>query len=612
MKYFVSAVSCLLWIWLPGSLQAQEITLSSADSASLLTLRSQARGWYGDNLDSMSHYAGRYRQVATRLNASYFLADAWLLLGTASMEQGDHGKATQEFIRAYQIADSAQMIRPKVMAQINLGAVYHHQKKYQEALSFYKAGIHGYHELNMQSSLGQPLYNLAIVFQDMGQTDSAKHYYLIALPIAGVAGDSLSLADLYNSLGNLVLEQGSRSEAIHYFSKAASIAESLGEDSRHFYPLLNLGTLATAEKRLGAARRYLTTARDLAYSLSSADMQIDIERALASLDSANHQYDSAYQHLARWTTLVQQQQELARQTQLDNLQAQFNSDRQEQMLAAQAAEIAEQDKNLRFQRARAIVLATGLFVLLALSLALRRVSLIRKRQSEALLRMNEDKDTMLQAVAHDLQSPTVNIRGLIDVLQDAQALDAEGNSIVTMIQKELDRSDHLIRSLLELESIEAGDWTVSMLPVNLSNILEEVAEKYRYSAQRKQIWLETAGLGEEVSLTTDPHFIARILDNLLSNAIKFSPAGSRIGLSLQRASDQVRIEVSDQGPGITEEDQMRMFGRFQRLSAKPTGGESSTGLGLAITKAMTDRLRGRIEVHSQPGRGSTFAVVLPQ
>lgn len=612
MKYFVFAVSCLVCFSFPGLLRAQDVGLSSADSALLLSLRSEAKSWYGTNLDSMSQYAGRFRQEAARLRAPRFLAEAWMLLGTASMESGNHGKATQEFIQAYRIADSAQLKTVRTLAQINLGTVYHHQKKLEEALAFYKAGIQGYRDNKLEKRLAQPLYNLAIVFQDMGLTDSARHYYHIALPIAEEYQDSLPLADLYNSLGNLVLAEGAKSEAILYFSKSATIAESLGDDSRHFYPLLNLGTLACTDKRYGTARQHLSRARDFAYSLQSVDMQIDIERALASLDSAVFQYDSAYQHLARWTMLVQEQQALHKKNQLDSLQEQFQSEINAQTLVAQQAVIDGQKRSIRFQRSLALGLSTGLFLLMVLLLALRRVSLIRKRQSEKLLQMNKDKDTLIQAVAHDLQSPSVNIRGLVDLLQESQPMDQEGKGLVSMIQKELNRSDHLIRSLLELESVEAGDWSVSMLPVNVSNILEEVAEKYRFAAQRKQIWLETAGLTDEVSLTTDPHFVARILDNLLSNAIKFSPAGSRVGLSLQRASDQIRIEVSDQGPGLTAADQQRMFGRFQRLSAKPTGGETSTGLGLAITKAMTDRLHGRIEVNSQPGRGSTFALVLPK
>jgi signal transduction histidine kinase len=98
----------------------------------------------------------------------------------------------------------------------------------------------------------------------------------------------------------------------------------------------------------------------------------------------------------------------------------------------------------------------------------------------------------------------------------------------------------------------------------------------------------------------------------VSNAIKYSPAGGRIELAMEAAGDQVIIRVRDEGPGLTEEDISRVFGRFQRLSARPTGGERSTGLGLSIVKRIVELHGGRISAQSDgPGRGATFTILLP-
>jgi signal transduction histidine kinase len=110
----------------------------------------------------------------------------------------------------------------------------------------------------------------------------------------------------------------------------------------------------------------------------------------------------------------------------------------------------------------------------------------------------------------------------------------------------------------------------------------------------------------------DEDWLRQVLENLLGNAIKYSPPRRSIFLSVARAGGSVRVEVRDEGPGLTEDDRAKIFGRFQRLSARPTGGESSTGLGLSIVKQLVERHHGRVWAES-PGRGqgSSFLVELP-
>ncbi len=103
-----------------------------------------------------------------------------------------------------------------------------------------------------------------------------------------------------------------------------------------------------------------------------------------------------------------------------------------------------------------------------------------------------------------------------------------------------------------------------------------------------------------------------IMDNLLSNALKFSPAKSIVRVNLSSANGQYRLKVIDQGPGFSEEDKSKMFRKFQKLSARPTGGENSTGLGLSIIKVLTEKLRGDVELISEKGKGATFNIVLPR
>jgi signal transduction histidine kinase len=110
----------------------------------------------------------------------------------------------------------------------------------------------------------------------------------------------------------------------------------------------------------------------------------------------------------------------------------------------------------------------------------------------------------------------------------------------------------------------------------------------------------------------DRQILGQILDNLVSNAVKFSPRGKTIHVRVDRRQGRVRLEVRDEGPGLTEQDRERLFKRFARLSARPTGGEGSTGLGLSIVAKLAELLGARITCESEPGKGATFTLELPE
>ena len=103
----------------------------------------------------------------------------------------------------------------------------------------------------------------------------------------------------------------------------------------------------------------------------------------------------------------------------------------------------------------------------------------------------------------------------------------------------------------------------------------------------------------------------QVLDNLVSNAVKYSPPGRNIFVRLNQAAEAIRCQVQDEGPGLSAEDQKKLFGKFARLSAKPTAGEPATGLGLSIVKKMVEAMNGRVWCESEPGQGATFVVEFP-
>jgi signal transduction histidine kinase/ligand-binding sensor domain-containing protein len=225
--------------------------------------------------------------------------------------------------------------------------------------------------------------------------------------------------------------------------------------------------------------------------------------------------------------------------------------------------------------------------------------------------LDEQKNRFLAMVAHDLRNPLAGmiLRAEL-ILQGTRPQELEQD--LKRIISEAQAMSDLIGKFLDIASIQAGKLKPNCLAVDLQELAQLRVANFETPAQTKGISLELETPGDGPLVFCDPKFTSQILDNLLSNALKFSPAQTVVRVRVEDAGSTGRFTVTDQGPGLTEDDLRMVFGRFVRLSATPTGGESSTGLGLSIAKHLVDAMGGSIRVQSTPGFGAAFVMDLPK
>ena len=236
-------------------------------------------------------------------------------------------------------------------------------------------------------------------------------------------------------------------------------------------------------------------------------------------------------------------------------------------------------------------------------------------QREQLRQSNKLKGEILGTVAHDLKNPLGVILGRAEILSDLLAADSvqrdAAQAQVGHIRDSAKRLTGMVDLLISDAMNDALDITVRREPLDLAQLAAEVVEANRPLAERKQQGLALQA-PDALPAVGDQDRLRDAIDNLVSNAIKYSPPGGAIEVGLRQEDLRIRVSVRDYGPGLSPEDLSRLFGRFQRLSAKPTGGESSTGLGLSIAKRIVELHGGEIEAASGgPGTGTTFAIMLP-
>lgn len=230
--------------------------------------------------------------------------------------------------------------------------------------------------------------------------------------------------------------------------------------------------------------------------------------------------------------------------------------------------------------------------------------------NDAVRRLEE----LVLMAGHDLKGPLTSLMFSLDILHENC-----GTLPRDQMERQIDDLRRHVRYLrdivvdvLEARQVAGGVLLPVVQSIDLGLKARTVLEFYRDQARSKDIALELNIPPDLPRARADRQLTLTVIDNLLSNAIKFSPPGSRVRVDLSATAAALRLAVADEGPGISEEDSPRLFTRFARLSAQPTAGEHSTGIGLYLVKTYMDAMGGRVWYENTPGGGATFGIELPR
>ncbi|MBC8005554.1 MAG: hypothetical protein H7X84_08760 [Verrucomicrobia bacterium] len=233
-------------------------------------------------------------------------------------------------------------------------------------------------------------------------------------------------------------------------------------------------------------------------------------------------------------------------------------------------------------------------------------------QTTKLLRQaNEFKKEVLGVVAHDLRNPISVILGFASLINSSDPNKEEILEYSKTILETSDQMNNMVKDLLGSAIKDAVDYTIHPAPFDLIKLMNQITNNFKESAEAKHQKIRFTSSESPITINGDSSKIREIFENIISNAIKYSEVDTQIKVSVECNDEAVIIKVSDEGPGLSEDDKSKIFDKFTRLSAKPTAGESSTGLGLFIVKKLVDLHGGKVWVESELNEGSTFIVELP-
>jgi two-component system phosphate regulon sensor histidine kinase PhoR len=228
-----------------------------------------------------------------------------------------------------------------------------------------------------------------------------------------------------------------------------------------------------------------------------------------------------------------------------------------------------------------------------------------------LRRVDQIRRDFVANVSHELRTPLTAIRGYVEALSQEDASPEDGRRFLEIIGRHTQRMERLVKDLLRLARLDAGQETLDVIACDTRIMAETVVSDVAQAAEERRQHIEVAIAPGAETVRADPAKLHDALRNLVANAITYSPEGSSIRIDVTSAGGRVTIAVSDDGPGIPDEDLTRVFERFYRVDKSRARDPGGTGLGLAIVKHLVELHRGRVHAENRPEGGARFVISLP-
>jgi signal transduction histidine kinase len=620
---------------LAAAARARELATQPADQLAVLAAQAailRTRGSYPEAMQLARAGLGEANTLASdRLRARFYY-----LIARTQWNLADYTAATASFHDAIQLAEKAGDLALLCDAETGLATIFHDLRQPDQESVHLEVARKLAEQLNDARRLGDYYKVLGNQRATAGDHAGARAAHERSRQIHEQAGNDRGVADALQNLAALAVTPEELAQGEADCLRAIATYLQLGQPRPRLNAERELGRVLVQLGRPQEALPHLTTSLQLARQLNVRSAAASAYRELAAAHEAAGDLRAALdaqRHFQIETDAVLG--ERARQ-QIAVLNVTYEAGKRETEIALLRGEQARKQAELNAKntalvaadlalgRAKAIRLALGMGILAgAVGLgafflhqrtrlrAERRLHAETQAAKEAAEEADRVKTRFLGIATHDIRAPLGHIVTLAGDLRKT-APSAEHAEDLDALASEAQRVLCLVEELLTLSALETGGLSLHRAPLELAEVTHAAIDALRWqaTAKRQTIGFQSPPPGT-TTLTGDAQRLHQVVTNLVSNAIKFSPPGSAIAVSFTRGESTLTLAVRDAGPGLSPEDAAKLFQPFGRLSAHPTAGESSHGLGLSIAHEIVRLHGGAIRVESQPGAGATFLIDLP-
>lgn len=551
-------------------------------------------------------------------------------IGLVQTEKGAFNAALETYFQVMTLADSLADMKAQALAMSSIGITYAYMRNFDKAMDYYRQALALHQQNENEFGIGQNLSNIGNVFLSLNNPDSAMNYYMEALAVFRENNDLFHIAAQQTMIGYQYMVQEEPQRALAHFEEAMRFYETTQDDNQQAYLLMNMGIVYRQLKNFDEAVVCLRKSEALYRKMDNPLMLGYNLQAQAELFESNEKPVKALQLFREFQALHDSIQSVEASEKIATAELTYQKRQQQQEIEWLKSKQELQDKLLVSRRNQNIGLFAGFFlvsifvVLLwleikkrkQLNLQLESKNLLIADQLLSLQKMDAAKERFFANISHEFRTPLTLIKGPVEeiLLQNETPLSELETEKLRLVLHQTTKLKSLIDQLLELNRIRIGGQLPAGVPVDVGAMATRIADMFLSALKNKHnISIEVVCKIEKAFVRFDPPKLESVLNNLVSNAIKSLGEQGAVQLIVQESQHPLNVDivVLDDGCGIPGEDLPHIFNRFFSTASHSSVFRESTGIGLEIAREMVLAYGGKIEVKSEPGKGSEFIVSLP-
>lgn len=572
------------------ALPVLESSLRKADDAGNITLKAKIAtllAGVNDDLGNAEATEELYFQALVlreQLGDPHGLAVTYYNYAELCVRRDDIGQALEYFMRSLELEQQLDDRSGMAQTACQIAMLMVKQDNTEAALAMSHTALGTARSVGVPALIAYCLANHATVVGAQGNPVEHRRAVEEAIAYTQPYGFSQIIGPLYGNLGELLLAEGDLVRAESYLQHGLAIIREDGYRFGEGTLLLTLGRLKRQQGSNDEAEPILREAARLFHDVKAHGLELDALLELARTAAATGATRESSEWMISWASAYREEHDAAVKRKLDHVQRRLERERR-----------AKEDE---INRLKYVELSSAMEQLRTVNIELQELA--------------AEKDEFMAIAAHDLRNPLSDMRLMLQsIMSDMENMDkADLLSACRDLLLTTSRMISTVHTFLEISRNDRRSKDLNDDIVDLGLLLQRARERHRTRADAKGITI-IVHVPVPVWAAGDASIIDAVLDNLVSNALKFSPPASSITLRADADDHTARFCVMDEGPGISPTDETLLFTKYTRLSAQPTAGEDSLGLGLYLAKRMAERINGRLVFDRAYTAGSCFILELP-